>query len=225
MMKNSKPAKLDTSRFREEQSRLSSEISLKCAFRSAADIRLIAGLDVSYRKGGTVRASCCVLSFPDLKTVETASIKKHVKELFPYIPGLLSFRELPLLLEVISKLKTAPDVYMCDGQGIAHPRRLGLASHLGLKLGKPSLGCAKSRLYGEFDEPPPGLKGSYQFLKAPGGELIGIVLRSRPYVKPIFVSPGHLMDIDTAGDIAAACCLKYRIPEPTRLAHKISTER
>ena len=129
---------------------------------------------------------------------------------------------MPPLISVLKTLKTKPDVILCDGQGIAHPRRLGLASHLGVTLETSTIGCAKSHLYGKFQEPPPGLKGAYQFIKDSSDGLLGIVLRTRAYTNPVFVSPGHKMDIETAGDIVMACCTKFRIPEPLRIAHQLA---
>jgi deoxyribonuclease V len=152
-----------------------------------------------------------------------------LKRLFPYIPGYLSFREAPVVIEAIRKLKTKPDAFIFDGQGIAHPRRMGLAAHIGLFLDKLSVGCAKTLLYGVHEEPPPGVSGAYTFLKTPeneprgfGGDIIGIVLRTRKYVKPVFVSIGHKVDLELAGDIVMSCCSKYRLPEPIRAAHTLA---
>ena len=123
------------------------------------------------------------------------------------------------MLEAIKKLKTEPDLFLFDGQGIAHPRGIGIASHLGVILDKPSIGCAKSHLYGNYEEPPPALKGAYTFLKDNAGTLMGIVMRSKKYTKPIFISQGHRIGLTTAADIIFKCLTKYRIPEPLRLAH------
>ena len=135
----------------------------------------------------------------------------------PYIPGLLSFREMPLILAACEELDSVPDLILVDGQGLAHPRRLGLACHLGLFLDVPTIGCAKSRLCGHH-EPPGERPGSYAELKD-GDEIIGAVLRTKPGVKPIYVSIGHKVDLKTAICWVVNCCCGYRLPEPTRMAH------
>ncbi len=178
--------------------------------------KLVAGTDVSYsRKEDIFYAVVVILELPGLRLIERQVVIG--KTTFPYIPGLLSFREAPFLIEAIKKLKTKPDVILVDGQGIAHPRRMGLASHLGVCLDLPTIGCAKSRLIGEYSAVPE-TPGEYSLLKDKG-EDVGIVLRTRKGVKPIFVSPGHLMDIKTAYHIVMQCLKGYRLPEPTRLAH------
>ena len=174
-----------------------------------------------------------MLRLPDLETVETTSASGKVT--FPYIPGLLSFREAPVCIAAVEKLRKQPDVFIIDGQGIAHPRRLGLAAHLGLFFDKPTIGCAKSRLIGQFQEPPLQ-KGAYALLtdrKTPEQntqydarntqyQTIGAVLRTRTNVKPIFVSVGHKCRLEDAVEITLACTTKYRLPEPTRLAHQLA---
>ena len=152
----------------------------------------------------------------ELELVETAAATQETR--FPYIPGLLSFREAPACLEAVERLKTQPDVFMVDGQGVAHPRRFGLASHLGLFLDKPTIGCAKSRLVGEFDEPG-SEKGAWSPL-CDGEEVIGAAVRTRSRVKPVFASVGHKCRLEDAIRITLACATRYRIPEPTRLAHQ-----
>ena len=138
---------------------------------------------------------------------------------FPYIPGLLSFREAPACIAAVEKLKVEPDVFVIDGQGIAHPRRLGLATHLGLFFDKPTIGCAKSRLTGYFENPPLE-KGAYSLLKDKD-EVIGAVVRTRTNVKPVFISVGNKCRLDDAIKITLDCTTKYRLPEPTRLAHQL----
>jgi deoxyribonuclease V len=150
------------------------------------------------------------------EVVETAEAVMEVK--FPYVPGLLSFREAPACLEAMRKLRMPPDAVLVDGQGIAHPRRLGLASHLGLFLNIPTIGCAKSRLIGTFQDPPRE-KGTYSPLMDKS-ERIGSVLRTRQNVKPLFISPGHKVTHKQAIEIVMMCCTRYRLPEPTRLAHQ-----
>ncbi len=179
-------------------------------------VRRVAGTDVSFsRKSGRIWAGVVVLSFPELSKVEEQWIQDKVS--FPYIPGLLSFRELPVLLKAIKKMESDPDLILCDGQGIAHPRGLGLASHLGLLVDRATIGCAKSRLVGDFSELGQQ-KGSYTPLWYKG-QTVGAVLRTRRGVKPLFISPGNRITLDESVEIVLACCRKYRMPEPTRQAH------
>jgi deoxyribonuclease V len=152
----------------------------------------------------------------ELRLVETVSAERETS--FPYIPGLLSFREAPVCLEAAGRFSREPDLYVIDGQGVAHPRRLGLASHLGLFFDKPTIGCAKSRLIGSFGEPGQE-KGAWSPLQDRGA-VIGAVVRTRSRVKPIFVSVGHRCSLEDAIRISLACATRYRIPEPTRLAHQ-----
>ena len=183
--------------------------------------KVIAGVDVSYEKHGDLfHAAIVLLSFPRLEVIEKACASARVD--FPYIPGLLSFREGPVVIEAFKRLKTIPDVAIFDGQGIAHPRGIGIASHIGLFLEIPTIGCAKTRLVGEYDEP--GIdKGEFTPLVLQGLE-IGAVLRTRKCVKPVFVSPGHLITIEESAKIVLECSERYRLPEPTRLAHHVSNE-
>lgn len=180
-------------------------------------VSTVAGVDVSV-KAGVSRAAIVLLSFPDLEFLESTFAKAPTP--FPYVPGLLTFREGPVVLDAWSKLTRAPDLVLFDGQGIAHPRRMGLAAHLGLWLEVPTIGCAKSRLYGVHAAVGPG-KGDRTPLLDPRDETsaIGSVLRTRDGVKPIFVSPGHLIDVETSSEFALRCCTRYRLPEPTRQAH------
>ncbi len=152
----------------------------------------------------------------EFEQVETATAKQETR--FPCIPGLLSFREAPVCLEAVAKLTCQPDLFVIDGQGVVHPRRLGLASHLGLFLDKPTIGCAKSRLIGKFEEPG-AEKGAWTPLRD-GEETIGAVVRTRGRVRPVFVSVGHQCTLEDAVRITLACATRYRIPEPTRLAHQ-----
>jgi deoxyribonuclease V len=179
-------------------------------------IRHIAGADVSFSKGSDlVWAGVVVLGYPGLERIEEQWMRGRSG--FPYIPGLLSFRELPLLLEAMERLKTEPDIIFCDGQGIAHPRSLGIASHLGLLLDKPTVGCAKTRLIGEFSEVGEE-KGSHSYLRYKG-RLLGAALRTRRGVKPLFVSQGNKITLSQSMRMVLDCCRRYRIPEPTRQAH------
>lgn len=181
--------------------------------------RFIAGVDTSVdrlRKTGT--AAVVVLNYPELKLVEVKTVRGELA--FPYVPGLLSFREAPLTLSACQQLNQTPDLFIVDGQGIAHPRRLGLASHLGLFLNTPTIGCAKSLLlgnYGNICEEP----GSYAEI-ASDGEIIGAALRTKKGVKPVFVSIGNKIDLSSAIFWTMSCCLGYRLPEPSRLAHLAS---
>ncbi len=182
-------------------------------------VRTVAGVDVSYEKHGQLFfAGIVVLSLPALEVLEEASAVGRVS--FPYIPGLLSFRELPILLEAFRSLRTVPDAILVDGQGMAHPRRLGLASHLGLWLELPTVGCAKSRLCGEH--PEPGERRGDQVPLRLAGEDVGVVLTTRDRIKPLYISPGHKIDIAAAADLVLACGRRYRLPEPTRLAHHLT---
>lgn len=202
------------------QERLSQKIETACPCRHLSEIKIIAGCDVSYSpKEDWALGVAVALSFPELKVLEVSRALEDSSRLFPYIPGLLSFREAPPILSAISKLKAEPDVFLFDGQGIAHPRGLGLAAHLGFFLERPTIGCAKSRLYGEAEEPPPGLKGAYTFLKDGSGEVIGAVLRSRVGCLPLYISAGYKMGLPFALDIVMATLTRYRLPEPLRVAH------
>ena len=179
-------------------------------------VRRVAGTDVSFsRKSGRIWAGVVVFSFPQLSRIEEKWIQDKVS--FPYIPGLLSFRELPVLLKALKTLETDPELILCDGQGIAHPRGLGLASHLGLLVGRATIGCAKSRLVGDFSELG-RQKGSYVPLWYKE-QMVGAVLRTRRGVKPLFISPGNRISLDESVKIVLACCGKYRMPEPIRQAH------
>jgi deoxyribonuclease V len=181
-------------------------------------VSTIAGADVSIKRGSDrICATVAVLELPSLEPVEFASAEGKAE--FPYIPGLLSFREAPVVLRAFEKLSRRPDILMCDGQGVAHPRGFGLASHLGLLLDIPSIGCAKSRLCGTHGEVGPD-PGDHVPLKLKG-RTIGAVLRTRARVKPVYVSVGHLIDLRGAIRIVLECGAGYRIPEPTRAAHHL----
>jgi deoxyribonuclease V len=180
-------------------------------------VKIIAGIDVSV-KAGTARAAIVVLDYASLTKIETAIAIAPVS--YPYIPGLLTFREAPTVFDALSQLSHAPDVLMFDGQGYAHPRRLGLASHIGLLLDRPAIGCAKSRLYGSFEEPPL-TRGTYTYLMH-DQEILGAAVRTRTNVSPVFVSAGHRIRLAEAIALVLGCTRRYRLPEPTRLAHHIS---
>ena len=180
------------------------------------DIRSVAGVDVSYGEVG--RAAVVVLSFPALEALEEVAFEGAVR--FPYVPGLLSFREGPLALAALERVQTRPDVLMFDGQGYAHPRRLGLASHLGVYLDMPSIGVAKSRLVGTYAEPGPNIGDRSPLVHR--GEVVGVALRTKPRTNPLFVSAGHKLDLETAVAVVLRSLRGYRLPEPTRLADKLT---
>jgi len=179
-------------------------------------IKVIAGADISFNKySDIVYAGIVLLSYPDLKIIgQSTAISKTT---FPYISGLLAFREVPALLDAWNKLTDKPDVLVLDGQGIAHERRLGIATHFGLITNTPTIGSAKSRLTGKYEEP-----GDEQFAQSPmydKGELIGIALRSKKKCNPIYISPGNMVSMEQSVEIIKNCIRGYRIPEPTRQAH------
>ena len=180
------------------------------------DLRLVAGADVSYSKGSNVFfSSVLVLEMSSMNIVEESAAKGRVD--FPYIPGLLSFREAPVLIKAFEGVKNTPDVIIFDGQGIAHPRGIGLASHMGLILDCPSIGCAKKILVGDY-EPVGNEVGDHMSILYKGNA-VGAALRTRKNVKPVFISPGHKMDIPSAVEIVMKTCRGYKLPEPTRQAH------
>lgn len=189
-------------------------------------VRLVAGADIAMdKRTDSGVAAVIVFSYPALEEVDRGVAKGRLA--YPYIPGLLSFREAPLLLSAFTKLRVTPDVAIFDGQGIAHPRGLGLASHMGLWLGIPTIGCAKSRLVGEF-RMPAARAGSHSPMRysPPGGRerTVGACLRTRDGVKPVFVSPGHLIDLKTSLEIVLGCCDGLRVPKPTRMADRLVGE-
>ncbi len=182
------------------------------------DIRLVAGADVACPKGeGKAIGGVVVFSYPELELVEKAAASRPLS--FPYVPGLLAFREAPAVLDAFEKLRSEPDVIIFDAQGYAHPRRLGLASHLGILLDKPSVGCAKSVLVGKY-----GQLGEEVGSTAPmvdGGEVVGAALRTRHAVSPVFVSIGHKLSLEAAIKMVLNSCCGFRLPEPSRQAHKL----
>jgi deoxyribonuclease V len=195
------------------QEELASRVTLKPL---PPHVELVAGADVSFsRELGTVFAAVLVFRFDDMKVLEQALA--HASARFPYVPGLLTFREGPAVLKAFGKLRHKPDAVIFDGQGYAHPRRIGLACHMGLWLGLPTVGCAKSRLIGEHAEP--GRRRGDCTPLLDNGEQIGVALRTRDNVKPVYVSPGHLADFPSSVRLVLDCGRGYRLPEPTRQAH------
>jgi len=183
-------------------------------------VHYVAGIDVGFEKSNTItRAAVTVLSFPGLTLQDQALARRPTS--FPYIPGLLSFREVPAVLDAFYKLDIQPDLILCDGQGIAHPRRFGIACHIGVWLDIPSIGVAKSRLIGTHKEVP-NQKGGYARLYD-HGECIGAVLRTRVNVRPLYISVGHRISLNTAIDYVMRCTTRYRLPETTRCAHKLAS--
>ena len=179
--------------------------------------RFIAGVDISAgNRQAQARGAVVIFNYPELKLVEKTVVEGSLD--FPYIPGLLSFRELPLVLKAFKRVKIAPDLVLVDGQGLAHPRRMGIACHLGLFLDRPTIGCAKSRLWGVHQEP--GEQPGDRAWLVDSGEVIGAALRTRVGTKPVYVSVGHKIDLETAIFWVLKCLRGYRLPEPTRLAHQ-----
>jgi deoxyribonuclease V len=182
-------------------------------------IKRVAGADVSYRRKDKVaRAAVAVFSYPALEPLSHSFAKRTIT--FPYIPGLLSFREIPALFQAFSGLDIQPDLLICDGHGYAHPRRFGLACHLGLISNLPTIGVAKRKLIGEHG-PVPNRRGAWVPL-VDEGEIIGAVLRTREKVKPVYVSLGHRVSLETAVQLTISCLSRYRLPEPSRHAHRLS---
>lgn len=196
------------------QKELAGQVCLDDEFRPFSNV---CGLDVSYSKHNDLHyAVAALLSFPELELIELAHAASPSP--FPYVPGLLSFREIPVLVKALAKLSRKPDLLACDGQGYAHPRRFGLACHLGVFYDRPAIGLAKSRLVGSHAQPGPN-RGQWAWL-FDGDDHIGQVLRTRDNVAPLFVSPGHRMGFHTARKIALALCPQWRLPETTRVAHR-----
>ena len=208
------PWNLHYDQARAVQERLSQRVSL-CPL-PLRSIENVAGTDVAVsKKLDLLVAAVVVMTFPGLEVVETRTAV--LRPPFPYVPGYLSFRELPVLARCLERVRTPFQAMLCDGQGIAHPRRLGLAAHVGLALGIPTVGCAKSRLVGDHGEV--GVRrGEFERLMLDGRQ-VGSVLRTRDGVKPLYVSPGHLIDHPGSRRLTLACLTRYRLPEPTRLAH------
>jgi deoxyribonuclease V len=205
---------LDTAGARDLQLTLAKLVNSR---RALPSYETVAGADVSYNiRGPRLYAAVVVVSARTWEPIDRSGIVADAR--FPYVPGLLSFREAPAVLEAFEGLKTRPDLLLCDGQGIAHPRRFGLASHLGIWLGLPTIGCAKSWLCGDYQDPGPD-RGDWTPM-TDGGETIGAVLRTRSRVNPLFVSSGHLCDLESAIAATLAASPTYRIPIPTRLAHQ-----
>lgn len=207
------PWQVTTEQAKQIQKALASQVSTK---NHIVAPRFIAGADISAPGSkGLARAAIVVLRYPGLEIAEVRTAEHELE--FPYVPGLLSFRESPLVLSACQQLELTPDLLLVDGQGLAHPRRLGLACHLGLLLDIPTIGCAKSRLWGSHG--PVGAEAGDRVELVDEGEIIGAVLRTRPNVSPVYVSVGHKIDLDSASHWVMQCCRGYRLPDPIRLAH------
>jgi deoxyribonuclease V len=190
--------------------------------RALPPVRLLAATDISFDVGGTTAfAAVVVVSLETGAVVERRYAEAELT--FPYVPGLLSFRELPSLLEALAAVESTPDVILCDGQGVAHPRRIGIASHLGVLLGVPAFGCAKSKLCGSYEEPGPERGARSPLIHR--GETIGFALRTRTRVAPVYVSAGHLCRHEDAEALVLATASRYRLPDPQREAHRYANER
>lgn len=202
------------------QQRLAQQVELRDDF--ASPLRTLAGFDVGFEDAGaTTRAAAVLLDADTLQPLET-QIARIVTRM-PYIPGLLSFRELPALLAALALLSRRPDLVFVDGHGIAHPRRLGIAAHFGVATGLPSIGVAKKVLVGHYTEPGPE-RGDITAL-VDRGDPIGTVLRSKPRCRPLIVSPGHRVSLASAPELVLRCLTHYRLPEPTRLADRLASRR
>ena len=197
---------------RKIQVELSSEVA---TCNKLPPVGYIAGIDTSTVSANRGRSAAVIFSYPDLKLIEYKTAEAEFN--FPYIPGLLSFREAPIILLALEKIKHTPDLIFVDGQGLAHPRKFGIASHLGLILEIASIGCAKSRLCGAYQDVPSG-RESYSHLMQ-NDEIIGAVVRTKSEVKPVFVSIGHLIDLESCIQWTLNCSTRYRLPEPCRQAH------
>lgn len=212
------PWRLKPEEARQVQSRLRALVRVEPL--ELAGVRRVAGVDAGF-SGERIRAAAVLLDFPGLQPIESAVSELPLE--FPYIPGLLSFREAPAMLEALARLSAPPDVLMIDGQGQAHPRRFGIACHLGVLLDLPAIGCAKSILVGRAA--PLGAEAQSTAELREDGEVIGLAVRTRPGVRPVYLSVGHRVDLPSAAAFTLACCRGFRLPEPTRLADRLASRR
>jgi deoxyribonuclease V len=212
-------ARMDASRARRIQQDTASQVRVS---DDLPPVRTVAGVDVGFENRDTARAAVVVLDYQTLEPLDYALARLPVT--FPYVPGLLSFRECPVILRALEQLRVPPDVLLCDGHGIAHPRRLGIAAHLGVLTGLPSVGVAKKRLTGRHGEVPEG-RGEWTPLLDRAGDTLGAVLRTRVGTRPLIVSPGHRTDLASALELVMACTTRYRLPETTRWADGLASNR
>ena len=210
------PWNVTTAEARDIQEQLRSKVRRRNA-AGLGKIKHVAGIDISLRDNRAT-AAIVVVDFKSMQVVDYAVHQLAAR--FPYVPGLLTFRECPSIIAAAKKLRVEPDLLMVDGQGIAHPRRIGIAAHIGLLFDKPTIGCAKSRLIGIHEEPD--LAAGAQTELYDKDDLIGAVLRTRANVRPLYISIGHKIDLPTAVKLVLVCCRGYRLPEPTRLAHQVA---
>jgi deoxyribonuclease V len=214
---HSHPWDVTPAKAREIQQRLATRVEIQDRLRP---VHFVAGVDVGFEEAGRItRAAVAVLHFPSLLPAEQAIARLPTG--FPYVPGLLSFREIPAVLAALERLSRLPDLLLCDGQGLAHPRRFGIACHLGVLTGLPAIGVAKSRLVGRY-ETVPEEKGAWVPLMD-GKERIGAVLRTRERVAPLYISAGHRISLETAIQYVLRCTNRYRLPETTRAAHRLAS--
>lgn len=214
------PSKVSPRRAVAIQLSLKKRVSVLSVFKRLSQIKTLASFDAAYNlEKNEIYGAGILFSFPGLELIEKCWAKRKLT--FPYIPGLLTFREGPVLLDTYRKFKEKPDLLVFDGQGITHPRKLGEATHLGIILNRPSIGCAKSNLWGSY-EIPENVKGSFSYILGPRGKKLGAVIRTRRNVKPIFVSPGYKISLDLTIGIILACLGNFRLPEPMRLVHQFA---
>lgn len=211
------PWPVDLGEARVIQERIRAQVITCDAF---GPIRTVAGVDAGY-SGDSALAAVVVLAFPSLQALDYAVARRQIS--FPYVPGYLSFREAPAVLDALASLRITPDLLMCDGHGLAHPRRCGIACHLGVLTDLPSIGCAKSVLVGAHD-PLPDVRGAWTPLRH-DDEIVGAALRTRPGVRPVYVSVGHRVSLETAIQFVMACVTRYRLPETTRAADALASHR
>ncbi|GIW01420.1 deoxyribonuclease V [Roseiflexus sp.] len=211
------PWPVDLGEARVIQERIRAQVIARDAF---GPIRTVAGVDTGY-SGDSALAAVVVLAFPSLQALDYAVARRQIS--FPYVPGYLSFREAPAVLDALASLRITPDLLMCDGHGLAHPRRCGIACHLGVLTDLPSIGCAKSVLVGAHD-PLPDVRGAWTPLRH-DDEIVGAALRTRPGVRPVYVSVGHRVSLETAIQFVMACVTRYRLPETTRAADALASHR
>ncbi|HAV42870.1 TPA: endonuclease V [bacterium] len=203
------------------QEELSEKVSLKPTFNSFEEIESIAGCDVSFNDQRVIAAGV-IMSLAGLQLIDRVIIIREEEIPPPYIPGYLSFREGPILVQLLQEFKLQPDVILFDGQGIAHPRRMGIAAHMGILFDVATIGCAKNLLYGEYENPLLERGRRSPLKDSTTSEIVGMVVRTRDSVKPVFVSPGHKIDMGLSVEVVLKCTPKYRLPEPLRLAHRLS---
>ncbi|MGB9753090.1 deoxyribonuclease V [Roseiflexus castenholzii] len=209
------PWPVDLGEARVIQEQIRAQVIARDAF---GPIRTVAGVDTGY-SGDSALAAVVVLAFPSLQALDYAVARRQIS--FPYVPGYLSFREAPAVLDALASLRITPDLLMCDGHGLAHPRRCGIACHLGVLTDLPSIGCAKSVLVGAHD-PLPDVRGAWTPLRH-DDEIVGAALRTRPGVRPVYVSVGHRVSLETAIQFVMACVTRYRLPETTRAADALAS--